>query len=59
MTYADLKDLIGSFGFPIFIAVWLLWERRAVGGKIITRMDHLIMLLEGKIIDRIEKDEKD
>lgn len=42
----SLKELIGQFGFPIFIAVYLLWERKNVAGLLIGRMDELMALLK-------------
>ena len=46
IDWKEVKELIGSFGFPIFIAIWLLWERRNIGNILVNRMDHLIALLE-------------
>lgn len=48
----EAKELLGSFGFPIFVAVWLLWERKHIGNMLINRMDRLIVLLE----DRLKRD---
>lgn len=46
VDWKEVKELIGSFGFPIFTAIWLLWERRNLGNILINRMDRLIDLLE-------------
>lgn len=46
IDWKEMKEIIGSFGFPIFIAIWLLWERRNIGNLLINRMDRLIQLLE-------------
>lgn len=46
MTFQEVKEIIGSFGFPIFVACYLLYERHSVGRILISRMDKLLTLLE-------------
>jgi hypothetical protein len=29
-----IQQLIGSYGFPIFVSVWLLWERKSMSQTI-------------------------
>ena len=46
METKQITELIGTFGFPIFIAVYLLWERHAVAAPLIDALKRLILLLE-------------
>lgn len=39
---ADIFQLIGTYGFPIVISVYLLWERRHRDDSFITELKSII-----------------
>jgi hypothetical protein len=41
-----LTALISNLGFPIFVALWLLWERRTIANLLAQRIDEIIDLLQ-------------
>ena len=48
-----VKDLIASFGFPIFVTVWLLWERKTAMAELYAVIEKLTAMCE-KIYERID-----
>ena len=52
-----LKDLISSFGFPVFVTVWLLWERKTAMAEMSRVIEKLTAMCE-KIYERIDEGQK-
>jgi hypothetical protein len=56
---AEIKDLISTLGFPIFVAMVLLWrvDRMHTDNiRVITALTAAIVSLDRCIIDRIPKE---
>lgn len=41
-----MVDLIGSYGFPIMVTIYLLWERRSVTKDLISAVRELTILVK-------------
>ena len=48
-----VKDLLSTFGFPIFVTVWLLWERKTAMAEMSAVIEKLTAMCE-KIYERID-----
>lgn len=58
-TFSQVTQIISQIGFPIFVAVWLLWKGDQQNRQIVEALNELktaVMLLSEKITDYPKKE---
>tara|TARA_Y100000310_G_scaffold88204_1_gene85107 strand:- start:20 stop:172 length:153 start_codon:yes stop_codon:yes gene_type:complete len=49
MEFETLSQMVGTLGFPIFIALYLLWERGRTMKELIRAIDDLKVIIKAKL----------
>jgi len=58
MGVDEIKELISTFGFPVVVAIYLLWERKTIMSEM-TKSIVALTEMCGKIYNRIDGEKKD